>query len=58
MGALTFTCPHTGKTIETGIETDQYTLTPVRTVSMRIHCAHCGRDHWFPVGEGQLAKAA
>lgn len=58
MGALTFRCPRTGKTIETGIETDQYTLIAVRTISMRMRCEHCSCEHAFQVEDGYLGKAA
>jgi len=58
MGALTFCCPRSGKTIETGIETDQDTLATVGAVSMRVRCEHCGGEHEFHVEEGQLAEAA
>ncbi len=58
MGALRFRCPRSGKTIETGIETDESTLIAVRTISMQVRCTHCGREHTFQVGEGRLADAA
>ena len=58
MGSLTFVCPHTGKPIETGIETDPDTMMLVRAVSMRVRCAHCGERHAFQVEDGYLDEAA
>jgi hypothetical protein len=58
MGALTFVCPQAGKDITTGVETDQYTLSSVRMVSMRVRCEHCGREHEFTVEDGRLEEAA
>jgi transcription elongation factor Elf1 len=58
MGALIFRCPRSGKTIKTGIETDEYTLVAVRSLSMQVRCEHCGREHAFEIREGELADAA
>jgi hypothetical protein len=58
MSALTFCCPRSGQTIRTGIETDEHTFAAVKTLSMRVRCAHCGGEHEFSVAEGQLAEAA
>ena len=58
MGTLTFVCPEAGKDIETGIETDQHTLSRVRRLHMRVRCEHCGREHDFEIEEGRLEAAA
>ena len=58
MGKLAFFCPETGLRIETGVETDDYTLTTVRDVKLRVSCPHCQGEHDFFVLEGHLAEAA
>ncbi|HEY0439648.1 MAG TPA: hypothetical protein VGD36_06185 [Xanthobacteraceae bacterium] len=58
MGTLTFRCPRTGQTIETGIATDADTLSGVRSVTMRVPCPHCAAEHEFDVAQGFLAEAA
>ena len=58
MGSLTFVCPRTGQPIETGIETDPDTIAIVRSVNMRVRCAHCGEQHPFRVEDGYLEEAA
>ena len=54
MDSLTFTCTHTGRAIETGINTDQTTLSFVQAVTIPVLCPHCGMTHRFPVRSGQL----
>jgi hypothetical protein len=58
MGPLTFSCPRTGKPIETGIETDAATLSEVAWVAVRLRCPHCHEEHDPKVHEGYLATAA
>ena len=58
MGNLIFVCPQTGQPIETGIETDPDTMRLVKTVSLRVTCAHCAEQHAFRVAEGYLDEAA
>ncbi len=54
MHSLTFTCTHTGRTIETGINTDLATLSAVQEVTMPLKCPHCGLTHRFSMRSGQL----
>ncbi len=56
MHSLTFTCPQTGRAIDTGITTDIRSLASVQTVMMRLECPHCGMAHQFPIKRGYLAQ--
>jgi hypothetical protein len=58
MGVLTFSCPRTGRPIETGIETDEATLLKIASVAIRLLCPHCLEEHDPRVHEGYLATAA
>jgi hypothetical protein len=64
MTALMIRCPQTGRTIYTGIETDQVSLDKAPDVPMHTRCPECGREHmwwkreaWFQNGpvEGEPA---
>jgi len=45
MGIVTFTCPTTGDTISTGIETDDESFALVDAFYVRLRCPLCGFDH-------------
>jgi hypothetical protein len=53
---LTFTCPQTGRVIDTGVNTDALTLASVQGVTMRVQCPHCGMRHQFPIEHGLLSQ--
>jgi len=50
-GALSFRCPVNGRTVASGIYTDELSLARLRTVGIRIRCPHCGEDHAINVGD-------
>lgn len=58
MSILIFTCPETLLAIDSGIETDSFSLSRVQLVSIRIRCPHCGKEHEQRVRDGHLAEAA
>jgi hypothetical protein len=51
IGALSFRCPVSNRTVTTGIYTDELSFARVRTVGIRIRCPHCGEDHAIKVGD-------
>lgn len=57
MGTLLFSCPTTGRPIDSGIETDPPSLSTVQQVSTRVRCPHCGKEHEPRVKDGRLAAA-
>jgi hypothetical protein len=56
MHSLTFTCPQTGRAIETGINTDAHSLSSVQAAIIHFKCSHCGRAHQLPIKSGYLAR--
>jgi hypothetical protein len=54
MAALTFSCPLTGRAIQSGVETDPTSLSRVRLVSIRVRCPHCGSQHDVKMSAGYL----
>ena len=58
MGALTFSCPTTGRTIDPEIETDNATFFAIRFLRIHLRCRHCGEKHAFPMGKADFADAA
>ncbi len=56
MQTLTFTCPQTGRVIDTGVNTDPLTLASVQKVTMRLKCSYCGMQHQFPIERGLLSQ--
>jgi hypothetical protein len=58
MSTLIFTCPKTLRAIDSGIETDSFSLSRVQLVSVRICCPHCGKEHEQWVKDGRLVEAA
>ena len=55
MSALTFSCPRTGASIVTGIETDRASLARVQLISIKIRCDHCRQEHELPIWSGRLS---
>jgi hypothetical protein len=53
---LTFTCPQTGRVIDTGVNTDPLTLASVQKVTMSLKCLYCGMQHQFPIERGLLSQ--
>lgn len=58
MERLVFVCPNTGRTVDTGIETEIETLLRIRTNEVRGHCPACGQWHRWKVRDAFLADAA
>jgi hypothetical protein len=59
MTALIFICPNTGRPIESGIETDQASLSNVYSVRIRVRCPHCWQEHDRMIrDDGHLARGA
>jgi hypothetical protein len=58
MANLTFRCPQTGRTIESGIVTDPRSLSNVQAVKLRLTCPHCGKIHGLLIKDGHLCEAA
>jgi hypothetical protein len=56
MRALSFTCPQTGRAIDTGVNTDNGTLSSVQNMMMCIQCPNWGMQHRFPIRCGYLAQ--
>jgi hypothetical protein len=55
---LVFVCPHTGRKIDSGVESELQTLLRIRGNKVRARCDHCGETHEWVVGDAQLARAA
>ena len=45
MTALIFTCPKSGRPIESGIEADRASLSNAQSVKIRVRCPHCWQEH-------------
>ena len=58
MECLQFTCPKTGKTIDTGIVSELDTLLRIRSDHVRLRCPVCGQEHEWRVADAQLSRAA
>jgi hypothetical protein len=58
MEHLVFVCRETGRTVDSGVETEIGTLLRIRDHSVRAHCTACGKWHEWPVRDAFLAKAA
>jgi len=56
MATLMFACPNTRQFIKTGIETDEYTLSCLRPIRMRVRCSYCGTEHALPMKYGFLEE--
>ena len=56
MSALVFTCPKTGREIESGIEIDHASLSSIRMFSIRIRCPTCAELHEFRVADGRFEE--
>ena len=49
METLVFACPDTALTIDSGINSNSESLSPVRELQIELTCPHCARQHSFPV---------
>ena len=55
MGALTFSCPATGREIDPGIDvagTNPSGESRLRFVALNVRCPHCGEHHELKIGDG------
>ena len=58
MTNLIFTCPQTGRKIESGIVTDAASLSSVQALRLRLTCPHCGKTHRLLIKNADLCEAA
>jgi hypothetical protein len=45
MSAMTYTCPHTGRNVSIGIDTDLNSFSLLPNVPVKFLCTACGKDH-------------
>jgi len=55
MSAMTVACPHTGREVGTGIETDVNTFSLLPEVPVKFLCAPCGKEHTVNVQKARLS---
>ena len=55
MPAMTVTCPHTGREVGTGVETDVNTFSLLPEVPVKFLCAACGKEHTLNVQKARLS---
>jgi hypothetical protein len=58
MEHLVFICPHTGRAVDSGVETEIGTLLRIRQETVRAVCSACGEAHEWRVRDASLVKAA
>ena len=59
MERLVFTCPHTGKTVDVGIQGELQTFLRIRANKVVVaRCPCCAQPHEWLVRDAQLSKAA
>jgi transcription elongation factor Elf1 len=58
MKHLVFICPHTGRAVDSGVETEIGTLLRIRQETVRAVCSACGESHEWRVRDASLVKAA
>ena len=58
MERLFFTCPATGRSIDSGVETEIGTLLQIKSEKVRAPCPACGQVHEWIVRDAELPKAA
>jgi endogenous inhibitor of DNA gyrase (YacG/DUF329 family) len=58
MEHLIFTCPTTGREVDSGVESEIGTLLRIRQQNVRALCPACGEWHDWPVRDAFLARAA
>lgn len=52
---IVFTCPDTGRDVNSGVLVDERTLSRLPGHKMRIGCKECGREHEWWVGKDAYA---
>ena len=57
MTPLTFECPRTCGTIDTGIHTDANALAAAGRATLKLYCPHCRSTHELPLHCGRLSKS-
>jgi predicted RNA-binding Zn-ribbon protein involved in translation (DUF1610 family) len=58
MEHLIFVCPTTGRTVDSGVETEITTLLRIRQQTVRARCPACGEWHEWQVRDAFLGRAA
>jgi hypothetical protein len=56
MGILLIKCPHTGRSISTGIEVDPQSFAKLPDTLSRLKCPACGLDHAWWTREAWLQE--
>ena len=54
MGQLLFRCPNSGRTIDSGVHTDETSLAKVRSLSVKLYCPICNTTHLMRAGDGEV----
>jgi hypothetical protein len=54
MGQLRFRCPNSGRTIDSGVHTDEASLAKVRFLSVKLYCPVCNTTHLMRAGDGEV----
>jgi predicted RNA-binding Zn-ribbon protein involved in translation (DUF1610 family) len=58
MEHLVFSCPNTGREVDSGVESEIGTLLRIRQENVRALCPACGEEHEWAVRDASLVKAA
>jgi hypothetical protein len=56
MGVLLLRCPHTGRDLTTGIQTDAESFSRLPQVLTQTGCPHCGSVHFWLPREAKFAE--
>lgn len=54
MNAVVFKCPRTGRSIHSGVETDDATLRGLGWVVLDLRCVHCKDTHRLPISTARF----
>jgi hypothetical protein len=54
MPSLFFTCPNTRQQADTGILTDAESLRDTWSMTLNVHCPHCGQMHAVSMREAYI----
>jgi len=57
MNVLMIRCPNTGRSVSTGIETDEHSFSRIPDVLAHTRCPVCGLDHAWWKREAWLADS-
>ncbi|MBI3703899.1 MAG: hypothetical protein HY244_08645 [Rhizobiales bacterium] len=57
MSTVMITCPNTGLSVSTAIETEPSVFRQLPKIASRMHCPACGREHIWWTNSAWLAGA-